>query len=321
MLIRSELQALREDDTPQRRAQTDLGQILAAWRETRIGTGLERSIAAYARGEALENLPPFARLFTPGDSSAERLAHEFVGKFAGALLSNHWGQVPVPNKLDDVMATIVLAAAGNAALVLHAIDGQALRKRPPALTASFSPGETHDRVIAGCGRARLLELSAGQQAGEGLRESLCDLAPGSIARRDGASQSLLIDRAETTLVVLRLQRRPTSGTVSRELRIADGALVHQAAANPRESRFELAAALLGRMGRSDAAPLLAAMAEERGGQSLRWQALKECLGLDTAEGFAALGRIAEREGDELAAPAIALRAQLCAAHPEFGRIG
>lgn len=321
MLVRSELQALREDDGPQRRAQADLGRALAAWRDSRIGTGIERSIRSFAQGEALDNLPPLARLFCPGDNSAQRLAEEFIGKFTGLLRANHWGQVPLPTKLDDATATIVLAAAGNAALLLQAIDGQALRRKRPGVTASFSPGETHDRVIAGRGRGRLFDIAAETTTGDELASTHLELAPGTISQRDGAHQSLLIDEADTTLVILRLQRRPACGTVTRELRISDGAFVHQAAANPRESRFELAAALLGRMGRSDAAPLLAAMAEEHGGQSLRWQALRECLGLDTNAGFAALSRIAARDGDELAAPALALRAQLLAAHPVLGKAG
>ena len=125
----------------------------------------------------------------------------------------------------------------------------------------------------------------------------------------------MIDAAATTLVTLKLQRRPASGSVTRELRLVDGALAHQAAGNPRESPFELAAALLGRMGRTDAAPLLAAMAEEDGGQSLPWQALRECLGLDSGAGYAALCRIATRSNDPLAEPAEALRQQLLTSYP------
>ena len=73
------------------------------------------------------------------------------------------------------------------------------------------------------------------------------------------------------------------------------------------------------MGRTDAAPLLAAMAEEDGGQSLRWQALRECLGLDSGAGYAALCRIAARPGDPLAAPAQALGQQLLAIHPQLAK--
>ena len=64
----------------------------------------------------------------------------------------------------------------------------------------------------------------------------------------------------------------------------------------------------------------AAMAEERGGQSLRWQALRECLGLDTALGFATVCRIAAQPDDPLSAPAGALRAQLLETYPQLEEV-
>lgn len=320
MYIRPELQALREDDRPQRQAQSDLSGILKAWRSSRLGSGIDQAIAAYARGVEIEHLPPLARLFKIGDPAAKRLVDEFNARFTGALRAHPWGQVPVPSKLDDMAASLVLAAAGNAALVMQAIDGDALRARPRALTAAFSPGETHDYVLAGAGRARRIEIAADTGVRAELITTPCELNPGTVARRDGARQSLLIEHVSTTLVILRLQRRPDCGSVTREFSLTDGSMVHQATANPRESRLELIAALLGRMGRTDAAPLLAAMAEEQSGPSLRWQALKECLGLDTAEGFAALTRIAGRSGDALAGPAETMRAQLLATYPDLERI-
>jgi hypothetical protein len=97
-------------------------------------------------------------------------------------------------------------------------------------------------------------------------------------------------------------------------------LLHQAAGSPRDSRLELTAALLGRMGRSDAAPMLAAMAEERVSAHLRWQALRECLGLDSAAGFATLTLLAGRDDDPLAGPAAALRSQLLETYPQLAGI-
>jgi hypothetical protein len=320
MLIRPELQALRSDDTPQRHAQSDLHLLAADWRASRLGTGLEEGIAAYARGELLEHLPQLARLFTPGDPAALRLTRDLIDRFAAVLAAKPWGQVPLRHKVDDMTATLVLAGAGNAALVLQAIDGAGLRRRPPALTASFSPGDTHDHVLAGSARARTIELRGETEQGADLVVNDCELGEGQVMCRNGARQTLLIDAAPTTLVTLKLQRRPASGSVTREFRLADGTLAHQATGNPRESRFELAAALLGRMGRSDAAPLLAAMAEEQGGQSLRWQSLKECLGLDTGEGFAALCRIAARIADPLSIPAEALRMQLLETYPRLAGV-
>ena len=317
MLLRPELLALRSDDTPQRQAQAALHQLSAQWRASGGGAGLDKALVSYARGAPLAQLPPLAQLFAPGDPAALRLTSDLIDRLAAALAAAPWGQVPLRHKLDDMTATLVLAGAGNAALVLQAIDGAGLKRRPAALTASFSPGETHDHVLAGGADARLIELRGETGGRADLAVTHSQLKAGTVARRSGAHVSLLIDAAPTTLVTLKLQRRPASGSVTREFRLADGTLAHQAAGNPRESRFELAAALLGRMGRSDAVPLLAAMAEENGGQSLRWQSLKECLGLDSGAGFVALSRISACTDDPLAAPAAALRTQLLERYPQL----
>jgi hypothetical protein len=75
-------------------------------------------------------------------------------------------------------------------------------------------------------------------------------------------------------------------------------------------------AVLGRMGRADAAPALAEMARD-GCEHVRWQAVRECLALDTAEGFRTLAAIARDPADSLAAQAGTLRAQLLEAHPQL----
>jgi hypothetical protein len=53
---------------------------------------------------------------------------------------------------------------------------------------------------------------------------------------------------------------------------------------------------------------------------VRWQALRECLALDTATGFAALGRLAATTDDPLAAPAQALHAQLLERYPALAGV-
>jgi len=79
--------------------------------------------------------------------------------------------------------------------------------------------------------------------------------------------------------------------------------------------------LLGKMGRADAAPLIAGMALEPGSDGLRWQALRECLGLDTLTGFRTLTEMAGRPDDPLANSAGALRAQLIETYPQLAEVG
>jgi hypothetical protein len=122
---------------------------------------------------------------------------------------------------------------------------------------------------------------------------------------------------ERHLVALRLVRTAAEPGPSREYDLADGALLRQSAGDLRASRHEMMLSLLGRMGRAEAAPLMAAVATEPGGDSLRWQALRECLALDTATGFRALSAVARESDDPLAGSAGALRAQLVEAHPQL----
>ena len=102
---------------------------------------------------------------------------------------------------------------------------------------------------------------------------------------------------------------------SREYDLASGALLRQAAGDIRTSRHEAMLALLGRMGRVEAAPVMAAIAREPGDASLRWQALRECLALDSGTGFDALCELAGTVADPLAVPSGALRARLSEEHP------
>ena len=103
----------------------------------------------------------------------------------------------------------------------------------------------------------------------------------------------------------------------REYALADGSLVHQAASDPEDSRTELMMALLGRMNRADAAPSIAGIARGEGSAALRWQALRECLALDTRSGFEALDAVARDADDPLCSAAAALRARLIETYPQL----
>lgn len=146
------------------------------------------------------------------------------------------------------------------------------------------------------------------------------LSPGDVVARDASREALLVRQVDGCLVTLRLQRRQANAGATREYNLDDGKLVYQAAGNPQDSRTELMMALLGRMKRDDAAPILAGIAQAPGTASLRWQALRECLALDTAVGFGALTAIAQSLEDELAPTAGTLRSQLVEAHPQLAKV-
>ena len=195
-------------------------------------------------------------------------------------------------------------------LALQVIDGAGLALKPPAQSVTFAAHESWEHVLAGRAEVEQVRAIAPRPGGIALQRANARLSPGSILHRKGREVAQIYQRVPGVLVLLRLQRPDGSSDPSCEYALDDGRLLHQSAASPRDSRLELAVSLLGRMGRADAAPLLAAMAEETGSPHLRWQALRECLALDSRAGFLALSAIAKRSEDPLAAPAGALRAQI-----------
>lgn len=320
MLIRPELMALRADDTPQRLIQRRLVDQSNAWRQNGPGARLEAELLRLASGAMLADLPLLAALFAPGDPAATDLVGGVAGWLLRELAEAPLGQVPLRHQYDRTLATLVLARCHGANLALQAIDGAGLALKPPAQSVTFAANENWEQLLAGSAAVEQVRIIGRTQAGVAIARERVELAAGSVTQRNGREVAQIYTQVSGIAVLLKLQRLDGSGAPSCEYALDDGRLLHQAAGTPRDSRLELTAALLGRMGRSDAAPLLAAMAEEAGSPHLRWQALRECLGLDSATGFAALSAIARRSDDALAVPAGALRAQLLEAYPQLAEV-
>lgn len=288
---------------------------LLGWRDG-PGKPLLDAFAAFAGGASLASQPALAGLFS-GAQEPRRAVTRLVGALLPVLRDAPFGQVPLRHSITRSATTLLVDRRQDASLTLVAVDGAALAQQPPAATAVFSPAEEWDVVVAGTGQGRLIERRGAP--GHGIHPLA--LEPGLALGRDAEREALLLDRADGPLLLLRLQRRRPGPAPVREVDLASGEQVYQAAASARESRHEIAVSLLGRMGRADAAPVLAQIALDPAcGDMLRWQAMRECLGLDTLGGFRALAAIACRPGDTLAAMAGALRARLIEQHPVLAGI-
>jgi hypothetical protein len=320
VLTRPEIAALRGDDAPQRRAQQALHDVMAGWRGEAGVAEVLRDLAAFAAWRPLSECPALSALFDDDGAAATALAGRFVAVAARGLADWPLAHLPPRHFHDDLLSTLVLGREGNVTLSLVAMDGAALAARPQPTSAGFWPGEAWEAVLAGSGEALLVDARDADERQARLVSRSLALAPGRVICRDAARQALIPRAVSGTLVSLRLQRRRPEAGVAREYDLATGRLVHQAAGNPRDSRIELMIAMLARMKRREAAPLMADIACGEGSAPLRWQALRECLALDTAAGFAALCRVAGNAADPLAVPAGALRAQLIEAHPRLAEI-
>jgi len=303
------LAEMRRERAPRRRAQAAMMAAGEAWRAQPAVASLLADLERYGAGAALAECEALRAAFACAVKARE-LARSVAARFAAELAQSPLGQVPFRHGFDGQVSTLLLARGGKAQLILHAREPG----EQESDVASFSSAERREVVLAGEGEGRIVRRDP--LSGK-LVVSPIALQAGIAIALDLEHEALHVRGVSRRLVTLRLHRFATDPEPSREYRLADGALLHQAAGDMRASRQEMMLTLLGRMGRAEAAPTMAEMAREPGDASLRWQALRECLALDTGEGFRALCDLARREDDPLAAPAGALRAQLVEAHPQL----
>ena len=296
------------------------GAAVHAWNADPGVVPILAELGRFADGAGVEDCPALARLLEPGtpaNAFAVRAAAAAVAQMRTAALS----QWPWRHFSNGVLHSVTLGGAGPASLSLALIDGRAwAAARDPALPdlAAFQPGLLHAVVVAGAARGRILRNRASDPARARIEAQAVSFAPGTAFTLDGEREALALDAIDGCLLTLRLYRQPAGDAPARQYDVASGALVHQAAGDRADSRAELMMALLRAMERVDAAPAIAALART-GASPVRWQALRECLALDSATGFAALLEIAGQADDPLATPARALVESLAAQHPAFAR--
>ncbi len=265
----------------------------------------------FGAGAALEQCPRLDEVFIEPDRT-EDLMHRLVRHFCAALSANPLGHPPFRNGYDGRTSNMLLAKSGRAQLLLQAREPG----RYDGSCASFSHALRYDAVLAGQARATIQRIRETGESAQFFDEAI-NLRGGVRLSFDCSSETLHVEQVDTRLVTLRLLQVTEKPGPGREYCCRTGRLLQQTSATLATSRREMMVALVGRMGRIEAAPVLADMALADGDDSLRWQALRECLALDSVHGFVALVQIARNAADSLSASAGALRAQLVEAHPQL----
>lgn len=314
------LTALRENDAEWTAGQKGLAAMLNLWRARPEVAPVLAALERFGEGEPMEASAELAVLFDGAKSTARDFVSGFVETGLAGLGAHPLGQLPLRHGTTRAAHTLLLAHSGSASLALVVSDGEAVAALPPAASAEFAPLETWSHVLVGSGVADRVICSTADDAGADLRTETVPMQPGTAHYCNGRYEALQMRSIRGSLLELRLQRFLGGHEPVREYALADGTLVHRAAARPEDSRRELAVAVLARMDRRDAVPAMSRIATGAGPEGLRWQALRELLTLDTRAGMVLLAQVAASEDDPLGAPAQELHASLLAAWPELERV-
>lgn len=323
MELRDELTTMRQDGTRWEQGQRALADTLARWRSGPAVASVLEAMEPFGCGEPLDTCPPLAALFSSGDSRAREFADGLVATGLCGLRANPLGQLPLSHGSRDAAPALILARSGRATLALAAYDGAALASLPSPRTAHFRPVETWIHVLAGSGSAQHILRRDGETLLDDmgpravLQSGPRALEPGVVLFRYGTREALQVRSVDGAMTLLRLERLLHDHEPEREYSLPDGVLLHQSCARNEDSRDELAMALLGRMGRTDALPGMARIAIGEGSDALRWEAVREAVTLHPNTGIELLARIASTPDDPLALPAAALQARLIETWPEL----
>ncbi|MBX7456795.1 hypothetical protein K3152_00900 [Qipengyuania sp. 1NDH17] len=310
MRIDPQLATLRGDPASQRAVQLRLEGIRDEWLAGEAAP-VRAALAEYGRGAKFAELEALRNLV---EQQGE--AHSFVDAMmrpmTAALAEAPLGQIPFRHQKSGHFSTLELMRSGRAGLTLITYE----EFDQPSASAGFASGDLHEVVLAGAADVRHLELLEENATHAAIDCTTRRVVASDTLRCTGPGETRLVERVHGRLVMLRIARTDENPKETRQYALDDGRLIHRASGSREESRREMAMALLGRMGRKDAAPVLAELAGE-GSAHIRWQSLRECLALDSGAGFDALCRVAAGPADPLAVPAGALRAQLAEAYPQL----
>ncbi|MBY8336252.1 hypothetical protein KYN89_04260 [Alteriqipengyuania sp. NZ-12B] len=310
--------ALREFAGDSRAQAAAQDRVLAARAEWQ---GRPQVARVLADCRTLRNTGDFARCGALLPLIDEDGAQEFVARFIAAMLAA-WrdqplAQLPFRHSYAGGQGIVHIHRGGPVTLALVLVEPDTARA---PRTIAFSDCDRREVVLTGQAAAvRYTRRDGAPPVAQEVR-----LAPGTVLTAD-ADNSRAIAALDAPLVLLRVAREPAHPRPTLEVELETGRIVHRASPSPADGRAELAAALLGAMGRTDAAPALAGYACGEGGcgqagEGARWQALRHALALDTASGFASLCAIAERDSDPLAREATALRHRLCTTYPQLAKV-
>ena len=294
---------------------------MRGWSDDPAVAPLLAELGRYGAGGELCECPGLLSLIAAGADGAG------FARRAAAVAAQHLRAEPLAlwpwrHFSNGVLHSVTIAAEGDASLSLAVVDGAPWRAARDPLApdlAAFQPGTLHAVVVGGTAQGRVLRNRSDDPARAQIESHPIAFVAGSAFTIEGEREALALDAIDGLLMTLRLYRRPKGNAPARQYDVASGALVHQAAGEQGDSRAELMMALLRAMERSDAAPALAELARS-GAPPARWQALRECLALDSGAGFVALVEVAAQADDPLCAPARSLVETLAAQHPALARM-
>ena len=315
MHVHPAIAALRGPTASQRRAVAKTGvameQARQEWLEQPDTRQVLDELARYGAGAKLEACEAL-RSLTHHHQSAAAFVQRLIDPALGALKMHPLGEAPYRFKVSQGLATLQLLEASGATLSLAAYEP--LEGAQPPASALFSDRDLHEIVVSGTASGAVHTLIKTGVVGS---RPIC-LAPGDCLATKAQIGARHILSVERTLLLLQLTREPQRPKPVREVALDTGVDLRTASGDKSASQAVMALSVLGALRDFGALDVMHATALNREEDlDVRWEAVRQTLGLGAMRGLEVLDTLARREDDALSAPALALRDRLLATQPDL----
>ncbi len=322
MQIHPAIAALRNDRSEQFAMQEQFESVSDEWYKLKQVGAISDDLQSYADGVILGDCMKLDPLM-----SNPIISHEFVQTWQNylirALREYPLGLPSFGSRSSSGLSHIVLLNKGNASLGIAAYEERSEKKLP--LTAVFSDLQTVEIVISGSADGVLHEVRQCNGLDTIIDTCTVHWRPGAIIVTNGPCEARQVVSVDGAMVVLQLSRKAANPQPTREYSLHDGELMQSASGNKRASQKVMALSVLGAMALQDEAPdplnamLICAddLAEDA---DVRWEAVRQVLAIDAAQGISLLEGLATRAYDPLSLPALDLRDVLRTDRPELAHL-
>jgi len=315
MKVHPDIASLRSGNAVQRRdnaqKQLNLESVYRDWLALDQVHHIRDEMAQYAAGRELSDCSALAELVSDL-SIANGFIQQVQAPFLQALQGKILGEVPFRYKASGGLAMIRLMEAGGATLSLAAYEPLDAMQEPKS--ALFSDRDVRELIVNGVGLAWRHRLD---QSGQ-LQSEKLPLQAGQCLRQRANCETRQIVNVERSLLVLQLTREPVRPQPMREVDLSSSTVLRVASGDKSASQALMALSVLGALGSHASLNVMEHTAFHSGEDvDVRWEAVRQVLGLDAKRGLQVLGSLSERLDDPLAKPASSLRDQLLSARPEL----
>ncbi|KWV90559.1 hypothetical protein [Erythrobacter sp. YT30] len=319
MQVHPAIAALRADRAAQRVMQEEFLDALEPWQTHANTIAIRKDVEAYAEGRPLKDCVKLDRLLSDA-VFATAFVQVWQRSMIAALRQYPLGIPTFAHRGADALANIILMAKGNASLGITVYEEANTVRKPKS--AVFSDRQMHECVISGSADGVMHEVR--QCDGIDTLIDTCSVywRPGAIIVTHGPCEARQVVSVKGAMVVLQLSRQASHPQPTREYSLHDGALIQSASGDKLASQKVMALSVLGAMAaRGEAPGALQAMVrcanDLNEDADARWEAVRQTLACNPAQGIALLEMIAANTSDPLTLPALHLRDLLRSDQPEL----